>query len=413
MKNRPIRFLVILGTLSMVAILVVQIFWVSQAISNQEEQFNRNVQMALRNVVEELCEINGNDIPSNDPIDQLSRNYFIARTNYRIDLPSLENLLKAELQQRNIKLDYEYGVYDCQTDRMVYGDFVSLQDEKGNTKPRGELPKLVNDEYYFGIYFPGKTAGIVNSLGIWKITSALTLLILITFSYALVVILRQKRLSEIQRDFINNMTHEFKTPLATLQVSAEVLENASGDRQKKYASIMQEELKRLEKHVHQLLETSLLEDEKHKKELFYVLPILNQLHEKFAKNTGKNFESDLKEVASVQIKGDPFVFETIVHNLLDNAFKYGLATVKFETTVKAKQLMLTVSNDGSNIPKKEQAKIFNRFYRINQGDLHDVKGFGLGLYFVKKGVKSMKGSVSVQSQDAQTSFTIIIPVHYE
>jgi len=106
MKNTPIRFLVILGTLSLVAILVGQVYWVMQAIDREEEQFNHSVQMAMRNVVESLCQINGNDIPSNDPIDQLSSNYFIARTNYGIDLKSLDYLLKAELQKRNISTGY-------------------------------------------------------------------------------------------------------------------------------------------------------------------------------------------------------------------------------------------------------------------------------------------------------------------
>ena len=207
MKNLPIRILVIAGALSMIAIVVVQIFWITQVMDRQEEMFDRSVQMALRNVVETLCEVNGNDIPSNDPIDQLTSNYFIARTNYKIDLNSLDYLLKAELQRRKIDMDYEFGVYDCQSDRMVYGDFVALDSKKGKVNPTGKLPKLVNDEYYFGVFFPGKTAGIVNMLGIWKVTTVLILIILVVFSYALFVILRQKRLSEIQRDFINNMTH--------------------------------------------------------------------------------------------------------------------------------------------------------------------------------------------------------------
>jgi len=413
MKNTPIRFLVILGTFSMVAILAVQIFWVSQAINNQEELFNRSVQMALRNVVEDLCELNGNDIPSNDPIDQLSNNYFIARTNYRIDLSSLDDLLKAELQKRNIGLDYEYGVYDCQTDRMVYGDFVPAQEDKGGVEPRGELPKLVNDEYYFGIYFPGKTAGIVNNLGIWKVTSILTLLILISFSYALVVILRQKRLSEIQRDFINNMTHEFKTPLATLQVSADVLESASGERQKKYAGIMRDELKRLEKHVHQLLETSVLERDQYKQEVFNIQPILDQLAEKFAETPERKFESDIRIADDVKLQGDAFVLETMVHNLLDNAVKYGKSEVKLRAYLQKNQALIEVLNDGKEISPKEQKKIFDRFYRINQGDLHDVKGFGLGLYFVKQAARRMKGKVKVSSNAQSTSFTLTLPVYHD
>ena len=277
------------------------------------------------------------------------------------------------------------------------------------SEPLGELPKLINDEYYFGIYFPGKTAGLVNSLGIWQISSFLTLIILITFSYALIVILRQKRLSEIQRDFINNMMHEFKTPLATLQVSAEVLESASGDRQKKYASIMQEELKRLEKHVHQLLETSALEAEKVQKEHFDPSPILQQLATSFGNITGKDFKSEITIDPSSKLVGDPIIFETIVHNLLDNAFKYGLFKVSFSVRSFENEIEITVMNDGAMIPKKEQKRIFQRFYRINQGDLHDVKGFGLGLYFVKQGVKNMRGKIELQSDDQVTTFKITLP----
>lgn len=406
--------MVILGTLSMVAILIVQVFWVTQAINKQEELFNRSVQMAMRNVVEALCEVNGNDIPSNDPIDQLSSNYFIARTNYRIDLKSLDYLLKAELQKRNIDQDYEYGVYDCQTNRMVYGDFVSVHDKAGKTKPTGQLPTLVNDEYYFGIYFPGKKAGLVSNLGIWQVTSALTLLILVFFSYALFVILKQKRLSEIQRDFINNMTHEFKTPLATLQVSAEVLQKeASGERQKKYASIMKSELSRLEQHVHQLLETSLLDYSANKKEShFQPKAILDRLPEKFGNQAGKSLEATNELAVDTLIKGDVVIFETIIFNLLDNAFKYGGTKVIFEAREKDRKIEIGVTNDGPSIPRKEQSKIFQKFYRIHQGDLHDVKGFGLGLYFVKQGAKSMHGKVTLRSKEHTTTFTLTIPKYY-
>ncbi|MEQ8470083.1 MAG: HAMP domain-containing sensor histidine kinase [Marinoscillum sp.] len=415
MKNTPIRFLVILGSLSMVAILGVQIFWVTQAIDKQEELFNRSVQMAMRNVVEALCEINGNDIPSNDPIDQLSSNYFIARTNYRIDLNSLDYLLKAELQKRNIDLDYEYGVYDCQSDRMVYGDFVTLENTGGKVKPTGKLPKLVNDEYYFGIYFPGKTAGLVNSLGIWKVTSALILVILVFFSYALVVILKQKRLSEIQRDFINNMTHEFKTPLATLQVSAEVLQNEVKEaRQQKYTAIIRAELSRLEQHVHQLLETSVLDHEKSlQKKPVRVKEIANRVIKKFEDLDSKRLVVENNITENTQVLGDSVIFETLLFNLLDNANKYGESEIGFRLNIQKNKLTIAVQNDGQMIPKKEQAKIFQKFYRINKGDLHDVKGFGLGLYFVKQSVRSMKGDVHLESQDGHTIFTIKIPLYHE
>lgn len=411
MKNTPIRLLVFIGTLTMVAILVVQVFWVSKSIGNQEEQFNRSVQMALRTVVEEHCKKIGDEV-LNNPIDQLSNNYFIARTNYRIDLASLDTSLKEELLKRGIQMDYEYGIYDCQSDRMVYGDFVSMQDKEA-IKPRGNLPKLTNDEYYFGIYFPGKAVGLVSSLGIWQLTSILTLLILIFFSYALVVILKQKRLSEVQRDFINNMTHEFKTPLATLQVSAEVLESATGERQKKYAQIMKSELQRLEKHVQQLLETSRMDhNDEQKQQLFDAQRILQGLVDKFLLKEGKDFKIDLNS-DPIFIKGDPLVFETIIYNLLDNAFKYGNKLVQFRLSRDHKWVKMEISNDGKIIAASDRKKIFEKFYRIKDGDLHDVKGFGLGLYFVKQGVKQLRGQIEVSDGQGLNVFTLKIPVSHE
>lgn len=411
MKNAPIRFLIIVGALTMASIIFIQIYWVSQAVDRQEEQFNHSVQMALRSVVEALCEINGNDIPSNDPIDQLSNNYFIARTNYRIDLESLDYLLKAEFEKRNIGQDYEFGVYDCQTDRMVYGDFVSLREQKGKTTPKGELPKLVNDEYYFGVYFPGKAAGMVNSLGFWKWTSILTLIILIFFSYALFVILKQKRLSEIQRDFINNMTHEFKTPLATLQVSSDVLvKEAGSERLKRYAGIIREETDRLQKHVWQLLETSLLDhvSRPQKQERIAVLGAIQAVVERYRGIPGKVI-SETYDAGEPVVSGDPMLFETMMFNLIDNAVKYGKRDIGIRVEETANRVTLEISNDGGLIPAKEQKKIFKKFYRINQGNLHDVKGFGLGLYLVKSAVRLFHGSIRVHSTPSLTAFIVSIP----
>lgn len=411
MKNAPIRFLIILGTFSMVAVLVVQIFWVTKAINSQEAQFNHSVQMALRNVVEGLCQINGNDISSNDPIDRVTNNYFIARTNYRIDLSSLDHLLKAELQKRDIEQDYEFGVYDCQTDRMVYGDFVPFKKSEAQVKPTGALPKLANDEYYFGVYFPGKTAGFVNNLGVWKITSVLTLLLLVSFSYALFVILKQKRLSEVQRDFINNMTHEFKTPLATLQVSAEVLANDAIDsRQQKYASIIRSELTRLERHVQQLLETSVLDHGlKRTYERVEVLGLVKSLTEKFSGRTDRDFDVTFNALSSIWMKADPYIIETVLYNLLDNAFKYGESQVGLSVEEKERFFIIAVSNDGPEISKTHRRKIFRKFYRIQKGDLHDVKGFGLGLYFVSQAVKAMKGRIALLSEPGKTIFKLTLP----
>lgn len=410
MKNAPIRLLVILGALTMIAMVLLQGYWITQAVDKQEEQFNRSVQMALRNVVESLCAINGNDIPSNNPIDQLSSNYFIARTNHKIDLASLDYLLQGELEKYQIDQSYEFGVYDCQTDRMVYGDFVD-SNPRESAPPKGQLPKLSADAYYFGIYFPGKKIQLVNSLGLWKITAVLSLLLLIIFSYALFVILRQKRLSEIQRDFINNMTHEFKTPLATLQVSADMLTRESTDlRLRKYAQIVQSETRRLHQHVDQMLEVSLADGGVRtiRHETVDLGSLTNKVVARFQEFTHKHVLW-LAPANHIYVSGDPHTLETIIFNLIDNAVKYGHELVEVSIGKQPRWVLLSVTNDGPAIPRAEQKKIFRRFYRISAGNRHDVRGFGLGLYFVKKAIKQHRGKVKVHSAEDRTMFTLYFP----
>ncbi|MEQ9217050.1 MAG: HAMP domain-containing sensor histidine kinase [Cyclobacteriaceae bacterium] len=410
MKNTPIRVLILLGVVAIVGIMFTQIYWVSRAMDSHEEQFNRSVQMALKSVVESLCVINGNDIPSNDPIDQVSSNYFIARTNYKIDLKSLDYLITGEFQKRNIELDFEYGVYDCQTDQMVYGQFVTMNGELEQV-PMGKLPDLVKDEYYFGVYFPSKKAGLVSEMGFWQFTTVLTLLIVTFFGYAMFIILRQKRLSEIQKDLFNNITHEFKTPLSTLKVSSEVIaESAENEKQKKYSGIILDEVSRLEKQVNQLLKASFIDHYQLQK--FEVLDpghILAEVVTYFQKREQLEVDLALKN-QPIKLRGDKNLLETIFFNLLDNAKKYGEGKVEVSSEVHDKWWILRVCNDGKGIPARYQKKIFSKFYRVPTGDQHDVKGFGLGLHFVKQSTRLMHGEVTVKSGDQHTCFTLKFPV---
>ncbi|MEP0367839.1 MAG: HAMP domain-containing sensor histidine kinase [Cyclobacteriaceae bacterium] len=405
MKNTPIRLIILLGSLTLIGIISTQIFWVSKAIKNQEQQFSHNVQMALRNVVESLCEINGNDI-SNDPIEQVSSNYFIARTNYSINLSSLDYLIRAELEKRNLKEDFEFGVYDCQTESMVYGDFISFGDEK--VEPHGKLPKLHNEEYYFGVYFPNKSGSL--DLGFWKFTSAITVLITVFFGYALFVILRQKRLSEIQRDFVNNMTHEFKTPLSTLMLSAEVLENEiRSEKGKRYAQIIKDESLRLQQHVSRFLDTTSIEHgAKTKKMPVDVDAAIREVADRFS-GFGRQVDHDLR--CGKMVLGDPENFEKVMSNLVDNAIKYGESKVEIKSWSEGKKIKIVVLNDGKPITPEEQQKVFDKFYRTPSGDRHDVKGFGLGLYFVKRSVEVIKGKIHLESGSSGTAFTLTLPAH--
>ena len=408
MKNTPIRFIVVLGALSLLGIVFTQVFWVSKAIKNQEQQFNHSVQMAMRSAVESLCEAKGIDF-DHDPIEQISNNYFIARANSKINLTSLDYLLKSEFEKRNLKQDFEFGVYDCQTDRMIYGEFVSFGDEEA--KPLGRLPRLDAEEYYLGVYFPSREPGLVSELGIWKFTSTLTVVIVLFFGYALFIILRQKRYSEIQRDFINNMTHEFKTPLATLKLSSEVLaQEVQSDRGKKYASIVAQESEKLQRQVSIILENALNESgrvSEESKKIDLATSIQRTL-DRFSGN-GIEWKVELTEEKTFFL-GSESLLEKVLFNLIENAVKYGDGFVSVQHWTDKKRAFVSITNKGEKISPKDQNRIFEKFYRISKGDTHDVKGFGLGLYFVKTALPRLKGTIKVESSDESTTFTLSFPV---
>ena len=265
MKRSVIRLVIILAALSILGITITQLYWLKKAFDLNEDQFNRDVNTALYNVASQLFEINRSTPSKINPIEQLSTNYYVVTINNEIDAGLLEFLLKSELTQRDIHADFEYGIYDCNSDKMVYGNYVSLEEDVLSTDEPSLLPKWKNQQYYFGVYFPNKELQIINRMGIWVFSTAVLFIVILFFTYATFVILKQKRLSEVQKDFINNMTHEFKTPISTISLSSEVLKDpaiiATPERLTSYASIIQSESLRLKNQVDRVLQIASLEDE--------------------------------------------------------------------------------------------------------------------------------------------------------
>lgn len=408
MKNAHIRVLVILAILSLVGIIGTQLHWLSRAIEQQDQVFNHNVQVALRNVVESLCEANGKDFPSVNPIEQVSGNYFIVRTNDRIDLANLEYLISAEIKKRSISQDFEYGVYDCQNDQMVYAENVHL--DEFTTKEI--LPILHNEEYYFGVYFPEKSKNIMAGFDLWKFTTAITLVLILFFGYALFVILRQKRLSEIQRDFINNVSHELKTPLATLSLATHSLAEKS-DENNRYVNIIQSEVARLHKNVEDILHASLVEVKSDfEKESIQLATFLSTLIQDLkSQYSAKMISWELDINVGKDIQSNRILLENIIRNLVDNAVKYGGREIKVRTTQDNKKTQISVSDNGKGIPSAYQKKVFRKFFRVpDQQHQHNEKGFGLGLHIVKSAVNKLGGKIDLKSKEGiGSTFIIILP----
>lgn len=352
-------------------------------------------------------------------VNQESSNYFTVLVNGPIDSNLLGFLLKNEFDKRNITADYQYGIYDCSDQCMMGGSYISPTKNKIPASI-SELPSLKLDGYYFGVRFPQIEANLVSQMGIWGFSSVVMIVVIFFFVYTLFVILKQRRLSEVQKDFINNMTHEFKTPLSTISISTGVLKDPSivhhPERLLNYATIIETESSRLKQQVERVLQMARLE--KNDVGLKRENADLHQLIQEAVKNISMSLSSkqgviELKLNATNSVASvDKLHITNVIYNLLDNAIKYTSATPSIVITTKnqADQLLISVQDNGIGISSENQRKIFHRFYRVPTGNLHDVKGFGLGLNYVKLIIEAHKGKIVVASEvGTGSTFTISIP----
>ncbi len=419
MNRNTIRTIILLATVSLIGIVVTQIYWVKKAYTIQEKQFNEKVVLALNSVVKSIKKINNDTIEySGNPVKQVSTGYYIVSINDTIHPFLLERLLREAFHRRNIDTDFEYVIYDCFTDSIVFGDYIDISSkEKNRLQKTSKTFHSEFDNHYFGVYFPNKSTFIIRKMEIWLFSSAVILIIIIFFSYTINVILQQKRLGEIKNDFINNITHEFKTPISTIQLSANMLlqENICENkaRLKHYAEIIKEENQRLKHQVDKVLQLATLEKDTLKLENNEV-----DIHEIISKSVS-SFELLLKEKNGTitthlhalkhRMKADKVHLGNIFYNLIDNAVKYSKENpeIVIETANSANEIIIKISDNGIGIKKENLKHIFDKFYREPTGNIHDVKGFGLGLHYVKTIVDVYGGKIQVHSAEGKgTTFVI-------
>jgi two-component system phosphate regulon sensor histidine kinase PhoR len=420
MKSRTIQIIFALAVISIAGIVVMQVFWFRQAFDAREKQFDQNVYTALQTVGEQILQINQQQIPNTSLVNQLSGNYFVVSVNGEIDTRVLEALLKAEFRNRNLEQDFEYGVYDCNHQKLVYGNYISFGSDEKQQGTR-ELPQWKNDLYYFSVNFPKKSSEIIGSLGIWIYSSVVLLLVIGFFAFSIIAIFRQKQLAEVQKDFVNNMTHEFKTPVSTILVTSRLLNRSEvqGDPSaiQQYSALIQSEALRLKSQVERVLQVAVW-DEKKLQYKFETVDVhecleqaMNSLGHLIAEKNGSLGQS--LQASRCTIKADRLHLTNVFYNLLDNALKYNLREplVRVSSKNRGNEIEIGISDNGIGIEPRNLRHIFDRFYRVHTGDVHDVKGFGLGLYYVRKVVQDHKGKISVNSTPGTgTQFLLSFPL---
>jgi len=414
LNRNTIRLLILLGTISISGIIAVQAYWVKRAFDLKEQQFRQSVMVSLRNVADRIAALYQFSQIEN-PVSQLSSDYYVVNLRVPLNADILEHYLKEELKKQNLNTAFEYGIYDCDTEKIIYGAYIdaNFEDSSISGKPLPKTDKYLN---YFGVRFPSKTSFLATKLDIWIISSFITLIVTLFFGYAMFVILKQKRLSEIQRDFVNNMTHEFQTPISTIRIATDVLSQTKileqPERLKKYIQIIRQENNRLKLQVETVLNTARLE--RGKMELDIRLQEIHALIHEVAEGLEADLEKPLLfelKASKSSIYADRVQLMSLIRNLLENAIKYSPkpAHVTLKTENIDNNLVFSVIDKGIGIPKESIKDIFKKFYRVSTGNVHNVKGFGLGLSYVNQIVKAHKWQILVESEQGMgTTFKVLM-----
>lgn len=357
----------------------------------------------------------------------------------RIDPAKLDNLIREELESRGIRLPYQYGVIQSvdTTFVIINGNYVvgNLDESAASHVDHPASRNLFNSPYQVALYrqdakaspgwlklhFPSKTSWLWYSLLPTMLMAILfTILILFCFSYTIYVILRQKKISEMKTDFINNMTHEFKTPIATISLAADSIASPKviHDESKitRFINIIRQENRRMLQQVEKVLQMAQLDKEDFQLKLSEVdmHDIIRQAVENvnlLVQQRQGRIEMKLEAIDPI-IEGDQNHLSNMIHNLLDNANKYsdGPPDITVITNDLPEGLEIVIEDKGIGMSKEDQKHIFEKFYRVHTGNVHNVKGFGLGLSYVRAMALAHQGSVSVRSELGKGSrFTLVLP----
>ena len=419
MSNRKLAYLIVLSTLSLLGILAMQIYWFNSSLELRQQEFKQSTKIALIQVVRNLAKARKVKLPAYITIKQEARFNFIVYTNDPIDVGVLEYNLRREFLAKEIFAPFEYAIYDVKTNEMVYGNTITKEQiQYPPAKPR-KLPKYKVSNYYFALKFKNTSDYILASLTLPIVFTLLLSFVLIVFSYSLLTILRQRRLSEIQKDFINNMTHEFKTPISTIRISAEFLMNTpqikSERRLERYAEIILEQNKRLNEQVEKVLQVAKLDTQEVKMDTQYVnlCNLIDSSAEAFELRINE-FKGTITSECNIKdplVLADPIHLVNVLNSLIDNAIKYSKKAPQINLKIHEQNefAFITVCDSGIGINQSDIKNIFKKFYRIPTGNIHNVKGFGLGLYYVYNICKSHGWLIKVKSEIGKgTQFIIRI-----
>ncbi|PVX52492.1 two-component system phosphate regulon sensor histidine kinase PhoR [Balneicella halophila] len=467
MKKRYIWIVSIILGVALLSLIILQAWFFQNARKLKKEQLDMSVNIALNSVMNKLEQkerelrilfyTEQNQKQQNLSISSYRNSYKLQKTNSsiyikedfvktssldmmntffnfaqrpieeRIDFEELRNYISESLIENNIFLDFEYAIKTAGTYNYMSKNFLKNSNETSKERHSkvlfpNEISSITKPQSLLIIHLTSPNDFYSDDILRFIIPASILILILMLCSaFTIYIIFRQKKVSKIKNDFINNMTHEFKTPISTISLASQMLKdqtlNNTQESVNRYSSMISDESKRLSFQVEKILQMAVFDEVEMKLKLKTIQ--LNSLVEKHIPNVKISIEKQGGTVTTHlspdlnEIIGDEVHISNVIANLLDNAMKYSEESpeITISTENKNGHVVLSIADNGIGIAKEDQKMIFERFYRVHTGNVHNIKGFGLGLSYVKKVIEAHKGTIEVESMPQKGSkFTITLPI---
>jgi two-component system phosphate regulon sensor histidine kinase PhoR len=423
MNRRFIIITIIAMTIALIGLMGVQIYWIQSASAIKEANFRRSVNEAMVKVVQKIEHME--KAKSMSSVRDMPVLGFSQHLPYDsiLSLRDLDSLIRIQLNIRGIDTRYEFCIYKPERQEFLIEQSSAFRKElieKGNAFVLFQADIYSSPEYLL-VYFPHEKQFLLTELwGMLLISIILIIVIVYSFTYTITIVFRQKRLSEMKNDFINNMTHEFKTPISTISLACEALADkdlrGSSEMVENYISMIRDENRRLAGMAEKILQTAVIDKGQLKMKWEkidlhnIILDVIRNLRIQVEIKDGEIIRNFM--ATKSRIEGDKVHVTNLVYNLLDNANKYSpkKPVIRIHTENVSNGVVLTIEDNGIGIGKVEQKKIFDKLYRVPTGNIHEVRGFGLGLSYVKAIVEEHHGKITVESEvNKGTKFKVFLP----
>ncbi len=424
MQKRLYFIIIIITAVALTGIILTQIFWVASALETKDDQLRENVGLGMKRVINQLMSLQNDTALASRYLSSPNKNSLHSQFIRSLYPELITQLITTEFQNLEILRSYDYGIYDGENHQFILISDEAIKEQLINSRHQKPISCIFQiEQFYLTVYFPHEERYLFNEMLLYILLSALFMLIAISgFWYVTRSLLQQKKLAQLRADYVNNMTHELKTPIATISVASEMLLKpriqSRSEKVDHYAKIIYNENQRLRNQADQVLQVALLERGEYKinPEAVDVHQLIEQLTDSLRVTvTSRNGVIQNRLNASGYIvQADKNHLTNVLSNLMENANKYSPEAphIIISTHSNRKGIFISFQDKGIGIAEEHFRHIFKKFHRISTGNVHDVKGFGIGLFYVKTIVEAHAGNIQVRSKQGEGSnFILFWPFH--